>query len=185
MRLGARRIALTWALKRALTAALTMASALLAGDAAWAQLLKPNMHPPAKDGLLLLEMLRPSDAPDLLHGWRANIGYQYGALDSKLAGQPESRRFAHATAGLNARVGARGFAGLDLTYSDQAIDLRNRGIATKGDVEETGLRASGGVMLLPFLALGVSIGRSGLDGVYRFGVGAPAEPSGGAAATGL
>ncbi len=159
--------------------ALWMAPALLASDAAWAQLLKPNMYPPAKDALLLLEMARPSDTPELLHGWRGNLGYQYGDLESKLASQPETRALNYATAGLNARVGARGFAGIDLTYSDQRLDLRNRGNAINGEVDELGLRATGGIMLLPFLAVGASIGRSSLDGVYQFGVGAPKDQSSG------
>ena len=76
------------------------------------------MYPPAKDGLLL-EMAHPADGPELLHSWRANLGYQYGDLESKVAEQPETRVLNNATAGLNARVGARGFAGVDLTYSDQ------------------------------------------------------------------
>jgi len=168
---------LAW--RRYWATALSTALAALVSDAAWAQMLKPNMYPPAKDGLLLLEMLRPADTPDLLHSWRANLGYQYGELESKRASQPEARSINYATAGLNARVGARGFAGLDLTYSKQQIDLRNRGIATKGELEESGFRATGGFMLLPFLALGGSIGRSNLDGVYHFGVGAPADPSSG------
>ena len=137
------------------------------------------MYPPAKDGLLL-KMARPADAPELLHSWRANLGYQYGDLESKVAAQPETRVLNNATAGLNARIGARGFAGVDLTYSDQQIDLRNRGVATKGEVDELGLRATGGAMLLPFLAVGGSIGCSNLDGVYQFGTGAPKDLSSGA-----
>ena len=151
-------------LAAALTALLTLASA-----AAEAQLLKPNSYPLPKDGLLLFDMLRPVETDDLLHSWRANIGYQHGALESKLASQPERRNINSETVGLNARVGQRGFAGLDLTLSDQTLKLRANGITTYADVNEAGVRASGGYMPLPYLAVGGSIARNKLDGTYRFG----------------
>jgi hypothetical protein len=146
-----------------------MAMTLCASSAAMAQLLKPNAFPPPKDGLLLFEMLRPADEPDLFHSWRANLGYQYGGLESKLANQPERRDLNSETAGLNFRIGARSFGGIDLTLSDQTINLRALGLPTSGDLNEVGIRASGGTMLLPYLAVGGSLARNKLDGTYRFG----------------
>lgn len=163
----------------ALRAALLMALALFGSDAAWAQLLKPNVYPPPKDGLILFDMLRPAPAPTLLHSWRANLGYQYGGLESKIARQPERRDINTETAGLNFRVGERGFGGLDLSLSDQTLQLQAQGIVTSADVNEVGIRATGGYMVLPFLAVGGSAGRNKLDGTYRFGP-APMDQASGA-----
>lgn len=157
-----------------------MALALFGSSAAWAQLLKPNSYPPPKDGLVLFDMLRPVEAPTLLHSWRANLGYQYGGLESKIAGQPERRDINSETVGLNVRVGEHGFGGLDLSLSDQTLQLPAQGIVTSADVNEVGIRATGGYMVLPFLAVGGSIGRNKLDGTYRFGSGAPLDQASGA-----
>lgn len=146
-----------------------MATGLFASGSAWAQLLKPNAFPPPKDGLLLFEMLRPVDTPDLFHSWRANLGYQYSGLESKLAEQPERRDLNTETAGLNFRIGERSFGGIDLTLSDQTLNLRALGLPNSGDLNEVGIRVSGGTMLLPYLAVGGSLGRNKLDGTYRFG----------------
>jgi hypothetical protein len=146
-----------------------MAMALLAGGPAWAQLLKPNAYPPPKDGLMLFEMLRPVESPDLFHSWRANLGYQYSGLESKLASQPERRDLNTETAGLNFRIGERSFGSIDLTFSDQTLNFQTLGFTTNGDINEVGVRASGGTMLLPYLAVGGSVVRSKLDGTYRFG----------------
>jgi hypothetical protein len=149
--------------------AMSMAMALFASGPAWAQILKLNAYPPPKDGLILFEMLRPVESPDLFHSWRANLGYQYGGLESKLASQPERRDLNSETAGLNFRVGAQSFGSIDLTLSDQTLNLRAFGLSTSADLNEVGIRASGGTMLLPFLAVGGSLARSKLDGTYRFG----------------
>ncbi len=144
-------------------------STLLAAAAAEAQLLKPNLYPAPRESLRLFEMLRPVEAEDTLHSWNASLGYQLTGMNSKVPGQPEQRSLATGLASLNARVGARGFAGLDFSYSGQDIDLRNRNLRIRGDIAEAGLRFSGGAMLLPYLAVGATIGRSTLDGIYHFG----------------
>lgn len=160
-------------------AALTMALMLFASGTAWAQLLKPSVYPPPKDGLILFDMLRPlEEERGLLHGWRANLGYQYGSLESRIARQPERRDLNTEIVGLNARVGDRGFAGLDLSLSDQTLNIRTSGTINNADVNEAGVRISGGYMLLPALAVGGSIARNKLDGTYRFGPGAPEQGSG-------
>ncbi len=159
--------------------ALALALMLFASGTAWSQLLKPSIYPPPKDGLILFDMLRPVETTDLLHGWRANLGYQYGSLESKIANQPERRDLNTETAGMNVRVGRRGFASVDLTLSDQTLNIRTNNMTTTADVNETGLRASGGYMLLPTLAVGGSVARNKLDGTYRFGP-APTDQSSGA-----
>lgn len=159
--------------------ALALALMLFASGTAWSQLLKPSIYPPPKDGLILFDMLRPVETTDLLHGWRANLGYQYGSLESKIAAQPERRDLNTETAGMNVRVGRRGFASVDLTLSDQTLNIRTNNMTTTADVNETGLRASGGYMLLPTLAVGGSVARNKLDGTYRFGP-APTDQSSGA-----
>ena len=163
-----------------LRTALALALMPFASGTAWSQLLKPSVYPPPKDGLILFDMLRPvEEGRGLLHGWRANLGYQYGGLESKIASQPERRDLNTETAGFNARVGDRGFAGLDLTLSDQTLNIRANGITTTADVNEIGLRASGGYMLLRNLAVGGSVARNRLDGTYRFGP-APMDQASGA-----
>lgn len=151
-----------------LAGSLALSTLLLAG-AAEAQLLKPSLYPAPRESLRLFEMLRPIEMAETVHGWNASLGYQLSEMDSKTPGQPEQRSVATGLASLNARVGARGFAGLDLTYSGQDITLRNRNLPIRGDVAETGLRLSGGAMLLPYLAVGATIGRSALSGIYHFG----------------
>jgi len=163
-----------------LRTALSMALTLFASGTAWSQLLKPSVYPPPKDGLILFDMLRPAPTTELLHGWRANLGYQYAGLESKIASQPERRDLNTETAGLNVRIGQRGFGGLDLTLSDQTLNIRANGITTNADVNEAGLRATGGYMLLPYLAVGGSVARNKLDGTYRFGSAAPLDQASGA-----
>lgn len=148
---------------------MVVAMALFASGPAWAQILKPNAYPSPKDGLLLFEMLRPVDEPELFHSWRANLGYQYGRLDSKLASQPERRDLNSETAGLNFRIGARSFGSIDLTMSDRTFNFRALGLSTNADLNEAGIRVSGGTMLLPYLAVGGSLARNKLDGTYHFG----------------
>jgi hypothetical protein len=160
-----------------LRTALTLA--LSASGTAWAQLIKPSVYPPPKDGLILFDMLRPiEEERGLLHGWRANLGYQYASLESKIARQPERRDLNTEILGLNVRVAERGFAGLDLSLSDQTLNITTSGSINNADVNEGGARLTGGYMLLPALAVGGSVARNKLDGTYRFGAGAPDEASG-------
>ncbi|MFN4283664.1 MAG: hypothetical protein ACK4NA_13580 [Alphaproteobacteria bacterium] len=159
-------------------AALATALAFLGGAAAEAQLLKPNLYPAPRESLRLFEMLRPLDAPETLHSWSLSAGYQMSDLDSKTPGQRDRRTLHTGLASLNARVGARGFAGLDLSYSGQDIDLLNRAMPIRANVEERGLRLNGGAMVLPYLAVGATVGRSSLNGTYHFGV-SPEDPSSG------
>lgn len=153
-----------------LTAILALAAVpTLHAGAAEAQMLKPNLYPSPREGLRLFEILRPVDSPDTLHDWSVSLGYQLSELESKVARQPEQRSLANGLASLNARVGTQSFAALELSYSGQDIHLVNRGLQIRGDIEETGLRLSGGTMLLPYLAVGASLGRNALDGTYHFG----------------
>lgn len=157
-----------WARRIALAAIFV----LCGGGAAWAQLVKPGVYPPPKDGFTIFNMMTPrgeAGASD----WLATLSYQYGTLESRLAAQPERQDLAVATAGLNARIGARGFGGIDLSFFDRDIALQNGALAIDGDLNDVGIRLTGGYMLRPYLVVGGTVTRLAADGTTRFGAGAP------------
>jgi hypothetical protein len=156
---------------------------LLGTSAAQAQLIKAGEYPPPKDGFVTPQTIRPIETPGLLHGWVATVGYQYGRLESKVSEHPETRDINTVTAGLNFRVGMWGFGGVDLSSSNQQIDSRNDpsngAIAIDGDVSDVGIRATGGYLVLPFLAVGGSIARNSTGGSYQFAIPVPANDTDG------
>ncbi len=105
----------------------------------------------------------------LLHGWRAtlDVGQSGGPLEDA-----ESRigysRTRDVKLGLEFGVGARGFARLEAIRSRRNTKRAIQFEDLKGDADETGIGATGGVFLLPFLAAGLSVQYRSGDGTDEF-----------------
>lgn len=105
----------------------------------------------------------------LLHSWRAtlDIGQSGGPLEDAEARIGYSRT-RNAMLGLEFGLSTRGFARFEAIRSRRNTKRTFEFEDLKGDADETGIGATGGVFMLPFLAAGVSVQYRSGDGTDEF-----------------
>lgn len=101
----------------------------------------------------------PIEPASFLHHWRATLDYSYREaplVDVDLSRNGKSHG-SQVIAGLEAGIGSRGFgrieAGIDFAESDRTLRFDDM----DGDYDRRFIGASGGVFLLPFLAVGAQV----------------------------
>lgn len=102
----------------------------------------------------------------LFHAWRATLDYgeSAGPLDDLTGTRVGYSRTHEVKAGLEARIGLLGFGRLEAGFARRDSKRTLQFDNLDGDAEEGLVGATGGVFVLPFLALGASF-------QYRFGSG--------------
>lgn len=101
----------------------------------------------------------PFEPPAFLHHWRATLDYSYreGPLVDVDLSRNGKAHSSQVILGLEAGIGSRGFgrveAGIDFSESERTLRFDDM----KGDYDRRFIGASGGIFVLPFLAVGTEV----------------------------